>query len=40
MTLGATAVAAGVVDVVFLTAVIARQQVPAEGFSPAVHQIV
>ena len=40
MTLGATAVAAGVVDVVFLTTVIALQQVPAQGLGPAVDNIV
>lgn len=40
MAFGATAVAAGVVDVVCLTAMRALQQLPAQGLGPAVDKIV
>jgi hypothetical protein len=38
--LGATAVAAGVIHLVFLTTVIARQELPAQGLSPAGEEIL
>jgi hypothetical protein len=36
----ATAVPAGVIDVVLLTAMVTLQQLPAQGFGPAVNNIV